>query len=161
MKKKLFVFSFSVCVVLVSIIYIGSINDTPIITDKTVLDIRNTSSESLSELYLNVFAPEGFMDSTEKKNIGEKIFIPEIMSKERVIVVLDQEKVTVPGMSLSVSLKGNTRVIIDELHGNVGSTHVITVDKDGSYTSNEIYNRLLQKNKIVWYKKYSRIIELN
>mgnify|MGYP004645586937 CR=1 FL=1 len=76
------------------------INMPPWIADKTVLDIRNNSSENLNGAYLSLEKNSEFEIPKGETYYDEKIIFPNINSGERVVVILDQDRVAIPGMQL-------------------------------------------------------------
>ena len=133
-----------------------SVCNIPNIYDKVVLDIRNKTSNPITTLSMHVIADENFKGEYN----SDPIRIPEIKPRERVIVVFDQNKASIPGMKLAFTSNGNTDIINDMLHQDVGSEHIITIDKNHDFVSKEIVNRIIQLDDIFYYKRYNRIINL-
>lgn len=139
-------------------LYFSGINDTPRYDDKTVLDIRNQTNQNISGMYLSVIVPETF-EMLNNSDFNKKINIPDIKPYDRIIVVLDQKSVSLPGMKLELVYNDYSDIIVDELHKNVGSMHIINLEED-LVSSRNINNHLFQKYFKFYWKRYSNVIEL-
>ncbi len=140
-------------------IFFSGINEAPRIYEKVVIDIRNESGDSIKEMYVKAEATETFI-SKEDIAYKKEVYIPEIGKKERCIVVLDQSKISIPGMKLRLSCNGFNDWIADELHKNSGSVHIVTIKKDGRIEHEEIYNFITQKLSLFYWKPYKNVYEL-
>lgn len=69
-----------------------SYNDTPRYDNKTVLDIRNKTNQSISGMYLSIVVPETYSVPDGDTYYDGNIVIPDIKPHERIIVVLDQKR---------------------------------------------------------------------
>ena len=164
--KKAFLITLIILIVLSAAFYISGINDTPQREGKTVLDIRNETDAEIEDISLSVYVPEGFVFSDKKDYFKKEVSIPKIMPKERIIVIVDQSKLGLPGMGLMLNydnknnLLGIFKTQKDRNFSEIGFTSVITIKNDGSLKHENINNLILDKGKIFYYKRYSKIIDL-
>lgn len=127
--------------------------------DKTVIDIRNMTNHSVSDMYLEIYVPKGY--EPYSKYYEGKISIPVVQKRERLVAVLDQETLSSPGMKLSLNYKGESYIIIDELRGKVGSTCIITINKNDLLNTKDISDYAFKKKHRFSYQKPNRTIFLN
>lgn len=133
------------------------INMPPWIADKTVLDIRNNSKTDLSGIYLLVEKSSTFTIPKGEKYYDKKIFAPTIRAGERVVIILRQDKVSVPGMQLRLNCGGFDDIIDDHLHKESGGLHIVSVDANDSVCHETIYNRINQGSSLFSLKRYKTI----
>ncbi len=164
--KKAFLITLIILIVLSAAFYISGINDTPQREGKTVLDIRNETDTAIDDISLSVYVPEGFVFPDKKDYFKKELSIPKIMPKERIIVIVDQSVLGLPGMGLMLNydsknnLLGIFKTQKDRKFSEIGFTSVITIKKDGSLKNENINNLILDKGKTFYYKRYSKIIDL-
>ena len=152
------------------IVYISGVNDTPRYKDKTVLDIRNETDKAISGLSLFICFSDTFNLQDYMEYHKDPIIAPDIKPKERIIVILDQTKIATAGMYLTLSYGdfdkmwlGKFRSERTKEHAEVGFTSIITL-MENKESGVEIKTEGIQsfsfvKNKIFYYKRYSKILE--
>lgn len=157
MKKSFKILIAVLITILVSLLATIIINEPPWIIDKTVIDIRNNSKTDLSGIYLLVEKSSTFTIPKGEKYYDKKIFVPTIRAGERVVIILRQDKVSVPGMQLRLNCGGFDDIIYDHLHKESGGLHIVSVDANDSVCHETIYNRINQGFSLFSLKRYKTI----
>lgn len=128
--------------------YLSKLYLPPIFEDKVVIDIWNDTDKLVSDISI-------FCDESDQVTR-----LPDILPKERIIVTLKPNNINVPKTKLYVNYNDENRLLVAELRKNVGTEAIITINKEGFETMDLSYKWNRYKYKL-YYKKYSRIVELN
>ena len=146
--------------ILFGVFYFSGINDTPRYPDKTVFDIRNYTGQTLSGGYLSVDVSESYHMPEGETYYEGRIEIPEIKPYERIIFVLDQNAIALPGMYLRFTYEPyDYSEVISDIYGETGTMRIIEFKNNNTIKVNGVVNHITEKHLKFSIIPYSKVIE--